>query len=163
MAISNLNNELYEDDAMTEEVSSASFSDYVPEKPVTIGGEEKEIKESIFDDAKEALKNLSDTIGKEKNPGLFKNIFKKALDKIVGEEEGDSASEDTSSEDEADGSEEDEKEDSIMDQLAAILANKNIEERADFCRENFPKKIAEKLLQKVCGFNEKESKFIIEN
>ena len=38
MAISNLNNELYEDDAMTEEVSSASFSDYVPEKPVTIGG-----------------------------------------------------------------------------------------------------------------------------
>ena len=94
---------------------------------------------------------------------LFKNIFKKALDKIVGEEEGDSASEDTSSEDEADGSEEDEKEDSVMDQLAAILADKNIEERADFCRENFPKKIAEKLLQKVCGFNEKESKFIIEN
>ena len=78
MAISNLNNELYEDDAMTEEVSSASFSDYVPEKPVTIGGEEKEIKESIFDDAKEALKNLSDTIDKEENPGLFKNIFKKA-------------------------------------------------------------------------------------
>ena len=163
MAISNLNNELYEDDAMTEEVSSASFSDYVPEKPVTIGGEEKEIKESIFDDAKEALKNLSDTIGKEENPGLFKNIFKKALDKIVGEEEGDSASEDTSSENEADGSEEDEKEDSVMDQLAAILADKNIEERVNICRENFPKKIAEKLLQKVCGFNEKESKFIIEN
>ena len=163
MAISNLNNELYEDDAMTEEVSSASFSDYVPEKPVTIGGEEKEIKESIFDDAKEALKNLSDTIGKEENPGLFKNIFKKALDKIVGNEEGGSASEDTSSEDEADGSEEDEKEDSVMDQLAAILADKNIEERVNICRENFPKKIAEKLLQKVCGFNEKESKFIIEN
>ena len=162
MAISNLNNELY-DDAMEEMVSSASFTGYVPEKPVTIKGEEKEIKESIFDDAKEALKNLSDTIGKEENPGLFKNIFKKALDKIVGEEEGDSASEDTSSEDEADGSEEDEKEDSVMDQLAAILADKNIEERADFCRENFPKKIAEKLLQKVCGFNEKESKFIIEN
>ena len=46
---------------------------------------------------------------------------------------------------------------------AAILADKNIEERVDICRENFPKKIAEKLLQKVCGFNEKESKFIIEN
>ena len=163
MAISNLNNELCEDDAMTEEVSSASFSDYVPEKPVTIGGEEKEIKESIFDDAKEALKNLSDTIGKEENPGLFKNIFKKALDKIVGEEGDDSASEDASSEDETDGSEEDEKEDSVMDQLAAILADKNIEERVNICRENFPKKIAEKLLQKVCGFNEKESKFIIEN
>ena len=82
MAISNLNNELY-DDAIEEMVSSTSFTGYVPEKPVTIRGEEKEIKESIFDDAKEALKNLSDTIGKEKNPGLFKNIFKKALDKIV--------------------------------------------------------------------------------
>lgn len=165
MAISNLKKDLYDDEnnTMEEEVSSAAFSDYVPEKPVTIGGEEKEIKESIFDDAKEALKNLSDTIGKEKNPGLFKNIFKKALDKIVGEEGDGSASEDTSSEDETDGSEEDEKEDSVMDQLAAILADKNIEEKVNICLKCFPEKYVEDALKFICKFNEKESKFIIEN
>ena len=163
MAISNLNNELYEDDAMTEEVSSASFSDYVPEKPATIRGEEKEIKESIFDDAKEALKNLSDTIGKEENPGLFKNIFKKALDKIVGEEGDDSASEDASSEDETDGSEEDEKKDSVMDQLAAILADKKNKKKVNICLKCFPEKYVEDALKFICKFNEKESKFIIEN
>ena len=165
MAISNLNNELYDDEnnTMEEEVSSASFSDYVPEKPVTIGGEEKEIKESIFDDAKEALKNLSDTIGKEENPGLFKNIFKKALDKIVGEEGDDSASEGASSEDETDGSEEDEKEDSVMDQLAAILADKNIEEKVNMCLKCFPEKYVKDALKFICKFNEKEAKFVIEN
>lgn len=166
MAISNLKKDLYDDDennTMEEEVSSTSFSDYVPEKPVTIGGEEKEIKESIFDDAKEALKNLSDTIGKEENPGLFKNIFKKALDKIVGEEGDGSASEDASSEDETDGSEEDEKEDSVMDQLAAILADKNIEEKVNICLKCFPEKYVEDALKFICKFNEKESKFIIEN
>ena len=165
MAISNLNNELYDDEnnTMEEEVNSASFSDYVPEKPVTIRGEEKEIKESIFDDAKEALKNLSDTIGKEENPGLFKNIFKKALDKIVGEEGDDSASEDASSEDETDGSEEDEKKDSVMDQLAAILADKNIEEKVNICLKCFPEKYVKDALKFICKFNEKESKFIIEN
>ena len=165
MAISNLNNELYDDEnnTMEEEVSSASFTGYVPEKPVTIRGEEKEIKESIFDDAKEALKNLSDTIGKEENPGLFKNIFKKALDKIVGEEGDDSASEDASSEDETDGSEEDEKKDSVMDQLAAILADKNIEEKVNICLKCFPEKYVEDALKFICKFNEKESKFIIEN
>ena len=165
MAISNLNNELYDDEnnTMEEEVNSASFSDYVPEKPVTIRGEEKEIKESIFDDAKEALKNLSDTIGKEENPGLFKNIFKKALDKIVGEEGDDSASEDASSEDETDGSGEDEKKDSVMDQLAAILADKNIEEKVNICLKCFPEKYVEDALKFICKFNEKESKFIIEN
>ena len=166
MAISNLKKDLYDDDennTMEEEVSSTSFSDYVPEKPVTIGGEEKEIKESIFDDAKEALKNLSDTIGKEENPGLFKNIFKKALDKIVGEEGDGSASEDASSEDETDGSGEDEKEDSVMDQLAAILADKNIEEKVNICLKCFPEKYAEDALKFICKFNEKESKFIIEN
>ena len=39
MAISNLKKDLYDDDennTMEEEVSSTSFSDYVPEKPVTI-------------------------------------------------------------------------------------------------------------------------------
>ena len=166
MAISNLKKDLYDDDennTMEEEVSSTSFSDYVPEKPVTIGGEEKEIKESIFDDAKEALKNLSDTIGKEENPGLFKNIFKKALDKIVGEEGDDSASEDASSEDKTDGSEEDEKEDSVMDQLAAILADKNIEEKVNMCLKCFPEKYVKDALKFICKFNEKESKFIIEN
>ena len=165
MAISNLNNELYDDEnnTMEEEVNSASFSDYVPEKPVTIRGEEKEIKESIFDDAKEALKNLSDTIGKEENPGLFKNIFKKALDKIVGEEGDDSASEDASSEDETDGSGEDEKKDSVLDQLAAILADKNIEEKVNICLKCFPEKYVEDALKFICKFNEKESKFIIEN
>ena len=165
MAISNLNNELYDDEnnTMEEEVNSASFSDYVPEKPATIRGEEKEIKESIFDDAKEALKNLSDTIGKEENPGLFKNIFKKALDKIVGEEGDDSASEDASSEDETDGAEEDEKKDSVMDQLAAILADKNIEEKVNICLKCFPEKYVEDALKFICKFNEKESKFIIEN
>ena len=165
MAISNLKKDLYDDEnnTMEEEVSSASFSDYVPEKPVTIGGEEKEIKESIFDDAKEALKNLSDTIGKEENPGLFKNIFKKALDKIVGEEGDGSASEDVSSEDKTDGSEEDEKEDSVMDQLAAILADKNIEEKVNICLKCFPEKYVEDALKFICKFNEKESKFIIEN
>ena len=162
MAISNLKKDLY-DDSIEEMVSSASFAGYVPEKPVTIRGEEKEIKESIFDDAKEALKNLSDTIGKEENPGLFKNIFKKALDKIVGEEGDDSASEDASSEDETDGSGEDEKEDSVMDQLAAILADKNIEEKVNICLKCFPEKYVEDALKFICKFNEKESKFIIEN
>ena len=162
MAISNLKKDLY-DDSIEEMVSSASFAGYVPEKPVTIRGEEKEIKESIFDDAKEALKNLSDTIGKEENPGLFKNIFKKALDKIVGEEGDDSASEGASSEDETDGSEEDEKEDSVMDQLAAILADKNIEEKVNICLKCFPEKYVEDALKFICKFNEKESKFIIEN
>ena len=162
MAISNLKKDLY-DDSIEEMVSSASFAGYVPEKPVTIRGEEKEIKESIFDDAKEALKNLSDTIGKEENPGLFKNIFKKALDKIVGEEGDGSASEDASSEDETDGSEEDEKEDSVMDQLAAILADKNIEEKVNICLKCFPEKYVEDALKFICKFNEKESKFIIEN
>ena len=94
---------------------------------------------------------------------LFKNIFKKALDKIVGEEGDDSASEDASSEDETDGSEEDEKEDSVMDQLAAILADKNIEEKVNICLKCFPEKYVEDALKFICKFNEKESKFIIEN
>ena len=162
MDISNLKKDLY-DDSIEEMVSSASFAGYVPEKPVTIRGEEKEIKESIFDDAKEALKNVSDTIGKEENPGLFKNIFKKALDKIVGEEGDDSASEGASSEDETDGSEEDEKEDSVMDQLAAILADKNIEEKVNMCLKCFPEKYVKDALKFICKFNEKEAKFIIEN
>ena len=50
-----------------------------------------------------------------------------------------------------------------QEKLAKIITDGNLEEKVNICRENFPKKIAEKLLQKVCGFNEKESKFIIEN
>ena len=53
--------------------------------------------------------------------------------------------------------------DETLEKLAKIIADGNLEEKVNICRENFPKKIAEKLLQKVCGFNEKESKFIIEN
>ena len=54
-------------------------------------------------------------------------------------------------------------EDETLEKLAKIIADGDLEEKVNFCRENFSKKIAEKLLQTVCGFNEKESKFIIEN
>ena len=50
-----------------------------------------------------------------------------------------------------------------MDQLAAILADKNIEEKVNICLKCFPEKYAEDALKFICKFNEKESKFIIEN
>lgn len=145
MAISNLNNELYEDDVMTEEVTSASFSDYVPESPIK---KPKEIKESLLDDLKNVASNIAKTLGSEEGvdvKGILKGILK-------GSTEDEASSEGSTSDD-----------DETLEKLAKIVAEGDLEEKADFCRENFPPKLAEKLLQKICGFNEKESKFIIEN
>lgn len=145
MAISNLNNELYEDDVMTEEVTSASFSDYVPESPIK---KPEEIKESLLDDLKNVADNIAKTLGSEEGvdvKGILKGILK-------GSVEDEASSEGSTSDD-----------DETLEKLAKIITDGNLEERADFCRENFPPKLAEKLLQKICGFNEKESKFIIEN
>ena len=145
MAISNLNNELYEDDVMTEEVTSASFSDYVPESPIK---KPEEIKESLLDDLKNVADNIAKTLGSEEDvdvKGILKGILK-------GSTEDEASSEGSTSDD-----------DETLEKLTKIIADGNLEERVDFCRENFPPKLAEKLLQKICGFNEKESKFIIEN
>ena len=147
MAISNLNNELYEDDAMTEEVSSASFSDYVPESPIK---KPEEIKESLLDTIKDVADNVAKTLGGEGDVDV-KSILKGILKGST--EDGTSSEESTSDDDN----------DETLEKIAKIIADGNLEERVNFCRKNFPKKIAEKLLQKVCGFNEKESKFIIEN
>ena len=147
MAISNLNNELYEDDAMTEEVSSASFSDYVPESPIK---KPEEIKESLLDTIKDVADNVAKTLGGEGDVDV-KSILKGILRGST--EDGTSSEESTSDDDD----------DETLEKLAKIIADGNLEEKVNICRENFPKKIAEKLLQKVCGFNEKESKFIIEN
>ncbi len=147
MAISNLNNELYEDDAMTEEVSSASFSDYVPESPIK---KPEEIKESLLDTIKDVANSVAETLGGEGDvdvKGILKGILKGST------EDGTSSEESTSDDDN----------DETLEKIAKIIADGNLEEKVNICRENFPKKIAEKLLQKVCGFNEKESKFIIEN
>lgn len=145
MAISNLNNELYEDDVITEEVTSASFSDYVPESPIK---KPEEIKESLLDDLKNVADNIAKTLGSEEGvdvKGILKGILK-------GSTEDEASSGGSTSDD-----------DETLEKLTKIIADGNLEERADFCRENFPPKLAEKLLQKICGFNEKESKFIIEN
>ena len=150
MAISNLNNELYEDDAMTEEVSSASFSDYVPESPIK---KPEEIKESLLDTIKDVASNVAETLGGEGDvdvKGILKGILKGSTED--SSEDGASSGESTTSD-----------ADETLEKIAKIIADGNLEERVNFCRKNFPKKIAEKLLQKVCGFNEKESKFIIEN
>ena len=147
MAISNLNNELYEDDAMTEEVSSASFSDYVPESPIK---KPEEIKESLLDTIKDVADNVAKTLGGEGDVDV-KSILKGILKGST--EDGTSSEESTS----------DDNNDETLEKLAKIITDGNLEEKVYICRENFPKKIAEKLLQKVCGFNEKESKFIIEN
>ena len=147
MAISNLNNELYEDDAMTEEVSSASFSDYVPESPIK---KPEEIKESLLDTIKDVADNVAKTLGGEGDVDV-KSILKGILKGST--EDGTSSEESTSDDDN----------DETLEKIAKIIADGNLEERVNICRENFPKKIAEKLLQKVCGFNEKESKFVIEN
>lgn len=148
MAISNLNNELYEDDAMTEEVSSASFSDYVPESPIK---KPEEIKESLLDTIKDVASNVAETLGGEGDVDV-KSILKGILKGST--EDGTSSKESTSDDDDND---------ETLEKIAKIIADGNLEEKVNICRENFPKKIAEKLLQKVCGFNEKESKFIIEN
>ena len=147
MAITNLNNELYEDDAMTEEVSSASFSDYVPESPIK---KPEEIKESLLDTIKDVADNVAKTLGGEGDVDV-KSILKGILKGST--EDGTSSEESTSDDDN----------DETLEKLAKIITDGNLEEKVNICRENFPKKIAEKLLQKVCGFNEKESKFIIEN
>ena len=147
MAISNLNNELYEDDAMTEEVSSASFSDYVPESPIK---KPEEIKESLLDTIKDVADNVAKTLGGEGDVDV-KSILKGIL---KGSTEDRTSSEESTSDDDND---------ETLEKLAKIITDGNLEEKVNFCRENFPKKIAEKLLQKVCGFNEKESKFVIEN
>ena len=147
MAISNLNNELYEDDAMTEEVSSASFSDYVPESPIK---KPEEIKESLLDTIKDVASNVAETLGGEGDVDV-KSILKGILKGST--EDGTSSEESTSDDDN----------DETLEKIAKIIADGNLEEKVNICRENFPKKIAEKLLQKVCGFNEKEAKFIIEN
>ena len=147
MAISNLNNELYEDDAMTEEVSSASFSDYVPESPIK---KPEEIKESLLDTIKDVADNVAKTLGGEGDVDV-KSILKGILKGST--EDGTSSEESTSDDDN----------DETLEKLAKIITDGNLEEKVNICRENFPKKIAEKLLQKVCGFNEKEAKFIIEN
>ena len=149
MAISNLNNELYEDDAMTEEVSSASFSDYVPESPIK---KPEEIKESLLDTIKDVASNVAETLGGEGDvdvKGILKGILKGSTED--SSEDGTSSGESTTSD-----------ADETLEKIAKIIADGNLEERVYFCRENFPGKIAEKLLQKVCGFNEKEAKFIIE-
>lgn len=146
MAISNLNNELYDDEnnTMEEEVSSAAFSDYVPESPIK---KPEEIKESLLDTIKDVASDVSKTLGDGVDvKDILKGILKGSTED--GASSGESVSDD---------------EDETLEKLAKIIADGDLEEKVNFCRENFPKKIAEKLLQKVCGFNEKESKFIIEN
>lgn len=146
MAISNLNNELYEDDVMTEEVSSASFSDYVPESPIK---KPEEIKESLLDTIKDVASNVAKTLGDGDSidvKGILKGILK-------GSTEDETSSEESTSDDD----------DETLEKLAKLITDGDLEEKVNICCENFPRKIAEKLLQKVCGFNEKESKFIIEN
>ena len=146
MAISNLNNELYDDEnnTMEEEVTSASFSDYVPESPIK---KPEEIKESLLDTIKDVASNIAETLGDGVDvKGILKGILK-------GSTEDEASSEESTSDDE----------DETLEKLAKIIADGDLEEKVNFCRENFSKKIAEKLLQTVCGFNEKESKFIIEN
>ena len=150
MAISNLNNELYEDDAMTEEVSSASFSDYVPESPIK---KPEEIKESLLDTIKDVASNVAETLGGEGDVDV-KDILKGILKGSTEDSSEDGASSGESTTSDAD---------ETLEKIAKIIADGNLEEKVNICRENFPKKIAEKLLQKVCGFNEKEAKFIIEN
>ena len=148
MAISNLNNELYDDEnnTMEEEVNSASFSDYVPESPIK---KPEEIKESLLDTIKDVANDVAKTLGAEGDvdvKGILKGILK-------GSTEDEASSGESVSDDE----------DETLEKLAKIIADGDLEEKVNFCRENFSKKIAEKLLQTVCGFNEKESKFIIEN
>ena len=144
MAISNLKKDLYDDEnnTMEEEVSSAAFSDYVPESPIK---KPEEIKESLLDTIKDVASDVSKTLGAEGDVDV-KDILK-------GSTEDEASSGESVSDDE----------DETLEKLAKIIADGDLEEKVNFCRENFSKKIAEKLLQKVCGFNEKESKFIIEN
>ena len=150
MAISNLKKDLYDDEnnTMEEEVNSASFSDYVPESPIK---KPEEIKESLLDTIKDVANDVAKTLGAEGDvdiKGILKGILK-------GSTEDEASSEESTSDEED--------EDEILKKLAKIIADGDLEEKVNFCRENFSKKIAEKLLQTVCGFNEKESKFIIEN
>ena len=149
MAISNLKKDLYDDEnnTMEEEVTSASFSDYVPESSIK---KPEEIKESLLDTIKDVASNVAETLGGEGDVDV-KSILKGILKGST--EDGTSSEESTSDDDN----------DETLEKIAKIIADGNLEERVNFCRKNFPKKIAEKLLQKVCGFNEKESKFIIEN
>ncbi len=146
MAISNLKKDLYDDEnnTMEEEVSSAAFSDYVPESPIK---KPEEIKESLLDTIKDVASDVSKTLGDGVD---VKDILKGIL---KGSTEDEASSGESVSDDE----------DETLEKLAKIIADGDLEEKVNFCRENFSKKIAEKLLQKVCGFNEKESKFIIEN
>lgn len=148
MAISNLKKDLYDDEnnTMEEEVTSASFSDYVPESPIK---KPEEIKESLLDTIKDVASNIAETLGDEDGVDV-KDILKGIL---KGSTEDEASSGESTSDDE----------DETLEKLAKIIADGDLEEKVNFCRENFPKKIAEKLLQTVCGFNEKESKFIIEN
>ena len=146
MAISNLKKDLYDDENNTieEEVSSAAFSDYVPESPIK---KPEEIKESLLDTIKDVASNIAETLGDGVDvKGILKGILK-------GSTEDEASSGESVSDDE----------DETLEKLAKIIADGDLEEKVNFCRENFSKKIAEKLLQTVCGFNEKESKFIIEN
>ena len=146
MAISNLKKDLYDDEnnTMEEEVSSAAFSDYVPESPIK---KPEEIKESLLDTIKDVANDVAKTLGDGVDvKGILKGILK-------GSTEDEAASGESVSDDE----------DETLEKLAKIIADGDLEEKVNFCRENFSKKIAEKLLQTVCGFNEKESKFIIEN
>ena len=149
MAISNLKKDLYDDEnnTMEEEVTSASFSDYVPESPIK---KPEEIKESLLDTIKDVADNVAKTLGGEGDVDV-KSILKGILKGST--EDGTSSEESTSDDDN----------DETLEKLAKIITDGNLEEKVNICRENFPKKIAEKLLQKICGFNEKESKFIIEN
>lgn len=148
MAISNLKKDLYDDENNTieEEVSSAAFSDYVPESPIK---KPEEIKESLLDTIKDVTSDVAKTLGAEGDVDV-KDILKGIL---KGATEDEASSEESVSDDE----------DETLEKLAKIIADGDLEEKVNFCRENFSKKIAEKLLQTVCGFNEKESKFIIEN
>ena len=154
MAISNLNNELYEDDVMTEEVTSASFSDYVPESPIK---KPEEIKESFLDDLKNAASDIAKTLGSEGDIDV-KGILKGILNSSTEDGASSEGSSSSSGDDETLRFSHE-----TLEKLAKIIAEGDLEEKADFCRKNFPPKLAEKLLQKICGFNEKESKFIIEN
>lgn len=150
MAISNLKKDLYDDEnnTMEEEVSSASFSDYVPESPIK---KPEEIKESLLDTIQDVANNVAKTLGVEDGVDV-KDILKGIL---KGATEGETSSEGSMSIDDDN--------DETLEKLTKIIAGGDLEEKVNFCRENFSKKIAEKLLQTVCGFNEKESKFIIEN
>ena len=134
MAISNLKKDLYDDEnnTMEEEVSSAAFSDYVPESPIK---KPEEIKESLLDTIKDVASDVSKTLGVEGDVDV-KDILKGIL---KGSTEDEASSGESTSDDE----------DETLEKLAKIIADGDLEEKVNFCRENFSKKISSLVTENI--------------